>query len=313
MSKKETKYQALNRIGEKWPSTPEGNEALIESLILEAWYPIQSICKSTFGSYSMTIREEAAADVISSLRKYDPSKKQLGGYILDRVNWALKNYYNDTQEAKASKNGKQLISIEAPSANDSTTTIGGTIEDPAPPPPKRAEIMDDYCNSISSMIAIVINYKEMECRGGKVQKTSLQNRLCFTEQITCTIQSGASIRYLNQADILYALHHEYIDYFSENGSCITSLCDLGFLHLKKKKEFIKNAAADKHLDFDKDGWLPNKVPKGFLNSLGVKTSDSQVSAMRNNYMDNLQSILKERYHYSDSDFSRSYKKVEVVN
>ena len=309
MDQKETKYQALNRIGQKWPSVPEGNESLIDALILEAWPIVEKISQYAPGNFTLDVRYEASVRVMASLRKYDPSKKQLGGYVLDRVGKALIDAYNKTPEAKAYQNGITHISIETPiGGDDEEITLADALPDSKPLPETAVEDQVDYLNTVSSMTAIVINYKEMERRGGKAQKRSLQNRLCFTEIITWAIQEAVNWDGLNQADILHAIHHEYVNYFSENGSVIDSLKDLYCLRLKNAAFFTKKTAAARPVRFNEKGWLPAIVPKGFFETMGEKINDGQVSEMRSKYVENVQDILKKDYCYSDSDFSRDAKK-----
>lgn len=302
---KETAYQALDRIGQKWPASAEGNEALIEALIFEAWPHIDNLSKSAFGTYSKEVRKSAAGDAALALRKYNPAMKKLGGFVIDNIRHALIDEYAIENNCK---DEIHPVSLDAPiSSNDVTEkAFGEIVESPQPSPAELSETLSMYLDVISSMTAVVLNFKEMECRGGKKAKYAAQNRVCFTEQITCRMRDNASTRYLKQKDILYAFYLEYLSYFAEKPvKCLHSLEELQNIPLQEGHLWDTRLAPGKELSFDQSGWLSNKVPQGFLNSQGIQTSGSQVTEMRNRYMDEVRGVLMEKFQYAKSDFAHN--------
>ena len=251
---------------------------------LESW--IDSIIRKAFRFYRRRIDAVAATPEIRAnvrnaladmLARFDPSTQSLLK-LMDL--WVSDVLHGDQEDVS-------VVSLDKPIGDDEETTLSHQIPDDSTDPANLVQQRNAY--SIL-LIALIANY-QVHVGQGKLKAKTRYARLNYTEQLACFAQA-VPLPDDHTQDLLNPLEDDYFRYFMHTAPGPLGLRAVENARLRtvigSGPYLLENERWDKH------GLLPAKAQMGYLDSIGIHSSDATISGHRKPYKQGFLSDLEKR-------------------
>lgn len=230
------------------------------------------------------IQQQFLNELLQMLLSFNPQQQSLAELVQawEQNNWS-------TEKTQPEKKGKIQTSLDTPVGEDGNTSLGNLHPDSTYDPAIMAENRLASKNSIL-LLALLANY-QLHVGQGKLKARTRYARLNYTEQLACFAQA-VPLPDDHAQDILNPLEDDYFRYFMHTTPEPLSLRSVEDARLRtvigSGPYLLENE------QWDKSGLLPAKAQMGYLDSIGIRSSDATVSGHRKPYKAGFLSDLEKR-------------------
>lgn len=289
----ERQKDQLNQIGARMPAnTPENRGAFrkwkedVACFLFENYVHLPDSSDVIAGNRDRELenRIKAVEDYCTAISAFDPTKGSFANYTLRSLKINKKEAFIDgTMKGKNAQ--EDSISVKDQDGEETETDIS------VPDDNSGKMIVEAYT---SQMTAMILNYWSL-FRGKKGSADrNIYFPMWYSEKTKYLQETGCT--WENTADVVRALDFNYLGFFLDNSfsdsalqtwRCFSDACLKGSISVPSAPEPITVA-------WNKDGWLPSKVPQHFLLQSGRTEklcADSTISEQRTNYLLELQRLF----------------------
>ena len=257
------------------PSAPDHLEKWIDDIVRKAFRFYRRRIDSV--AETPEIRANIRQALCDMLAQFDPATQSIHKLM---EQWVSDVLHGDQEDIT-------FVPLDKPAGDDEKNTLTDLLPDTDNDP---AEMIQRSSEFSILLIALTANYQLHVGKGNLKAKTRYA-RLNYSEQLACFAQA-VPLPDDHAQDILKPLEDDYFRYFMH-----TSPTPLTLRAIENARLRTVIGSGPYRLEnerWDKYGLLPAKAQIGYLDSIGIHSSDSTVSGHRNPYKKGFLSDLERR-------------------
>ena len=278
--------EELDRLGERAEKNTPENQAAYLAWRNAVWETLYA-CYLADSSYSdEQLVSDAISDFCSYLSAYDSGKEKLSHYAQSAIRSNIVHSWE-----KLRKGQNQTESLNFSDADD-----GEEAERQIASP--TADVNHNVYDSgfLTGLTAMVLNFKEV-CPGKSGNQRRLEYyRLFFTEKAKHVLDEDCV--FPNESDVCRALRCEYLSYFLRGDFSSPGDAHSAFIRRLRDalpKATVEVSGEEVEVKWGSDGWLPLKVPCGFIGTeTGKVPAASTLSEPRKQFSEQLRNYYRQQ-------------------